>query len=68
VNAFSAVSLDPPLVSCCVQNSSETWPRVIGDSVQPGATAFTRASGFLLTTSFLRLSRRPPRIADFAAA
>ena len=25
--------------------SSDTWPRVIGDSVQPGATAFTRASG-----------------------
>src|SRR5438128_9132796 len=48
--------------------SAETWPRVIGDSVQPGATAFTRARGFLRTASFFRLSSRPLRIADFAAA
>src|SRR3954470_20708292 len=48
--------------------SSETWPRVIGDSVQPGATAFTRTPGERRTTSFLRLRSRPPRTPDLAAA
>lgn len=27
-STFVPVSLDPPLVSFCVQNSSETWPRI----------------------------------------
>ncbi|WAC54320.1 flavin reductase family protein [Gordonia sp. SL306] len=27
-SAFTTVSLDPPLVSLCVQNSSTTWPRL----------------------------------------
>ncbi len=27
-SAFTTVSLDPPLVSVCVQNSSTTWPRL----------------------------------------
>src|SRR6266540_4054085 len=42
--------------------------RVIGDSVQPGQTAFTRPCGATRTISFFRLSRRPWTIADFAAA
>nr|WP_245548407.1 flavin reductase family protein [Gordonia araii] len=27
-SSFSTVSIDPPLVSVCVQNSSTTWPRL----------------------------------------
>jgi Conserved protein/domain typically associated with flavoprotein oxygenases, DIM6/NTAB family len=26
VSSFTSVSLDPPLVSVCIQNSSSTWP------------------------------------------
>lgn len=29
-SAFTAVSIDPPLVSVCVQNSSTTWPKLRG--------------------------------------
>ncbi len=27
-SSFTSVSLDPPLVSLCIQNSSTTWPRI----------------------------------------
>jgi hypothetical protein len=40
----------------------------MGDSVQPGATAFTRPCGAMRTISFFSERRRPPRTADFAAA
>jgi hypothetical protein len=39
--------------------SSSSSPRVIGECVQPGATAFTRASGAMRATSFFSESRRP---------
>lgn len=29
-SSFTAVSIDPPLVSLCVQNSSTTWPKLRG--------------------------------------
>lgn len=29
-SSFTSVSVDPPLVSVCVQNSSTTWPRLRG--------------------------------------
>lgn len=28
-SAFTAVSLDPPLVSLCIQNTSNTWPNLM---------------------------------------
>ena len=40
----------------------------MGEIVQPGATAFTRAVVEIRATSFFNESRRPPRIPDFAAA
>lgn len=27
-SSFTSVSVDPPLVSVCIQNSSQTWPRL----------------------------------------
>ena len=48
--------------------SASSEPRVIGEWVHPGQTAFTRARGATRTTSFFRLRSRPPTIADFAAA
>ena len=48
--------------------SGSSAPRVIGEYVQPGATALTRPRGAMRTISFFRLSRRPTWIADFAAA
>ena len=48
--------------------SSVSRSAVIGDTVQPGATTFTRASGASRTTSFLSESARPWAIAAFAAA
>ena len=48
--------------------ASSSEPRVIGEYVQPGATALTRARGAIRTISFFRLSSRPTWIADFAAA
>ena len=48
--------------------ASSRRPRVIGDVVHPGATAFTRAVLEIRATSFFTDSSRPPRIADLAAA
>lgn len=28
-SSFTAVSMEPPLVSVCIQNSSSTWPRLL---------------------------------------
>ncbi|MFF0149245.1 flavin reductase (DIM6/NTAB) family NADH-FMN oxidoreductase RutF [Amycolatopsis sulphurea] len=52
-SSFTSVSVDPPLVSLCVQNSSTTWPRLrtaprLGVSVlgqdQNGAVAWLDCS------------------------
>jgi hypothetical protein len=46
-------------VSRSMNVGSSSSCRVIGDDVQPGQTALTRAWGATRTTSFLRLSSRP---------
>ena len=38
-SSFSTVSLDPPLVSVCVQNTSTTWPRLRARATVGGAAA-----------------------------
>src|SRR5262249_41264930 len=48
--------------------SGSTCPRVIGVSVQPGATALTRPRGAILPISFLTPSSTPPPIPAFSAA
>ena len=50
------------------RSGSVSVVRVIGDSVQPGQTTFTRPTGAARTISFFRLSSSPCVIADFAAA
>ncbi|MYR06627.1 flavin reductase [Gordonia sp. SID5947] len=40
-SAFTTVSLDPPLVSLCVQNSSTTWPR-LREAPAIGVSVFAR--------------------------
>jgi flavin reductase (DIM6/NTAB) family NADH-FMN oxidoreductase RutF len=37
VSSFTSVSLDPPLVSVCVQNTSTTWP-VLRDAARLGVS------------------------------
>jgi hypothetical protein len=49
-------------------SSSSSSPRVIGEYVQPGATALTRPRGAIRTISFLRLRSSPTWIAALAAA
>jgi hypothetical protein len=56
------------LVARSSTEGSSRVERVMGETVQPGQTAFTRARGATRTTSFLRLRRRPPIVADLAAA
>jgi hypothetical protein len=48
----------------CSTTASVSDPSVIGDTVQPGATTFTRAGA----SSFLSESARPWPIAALAAA
>lgn len=55
VSTFVPVSLDPPLVSLCVQYSSETWPRLskasrvglslLGDDQQGAARSLSSRTG-----------------------
>ncbi|MGV9823987.1 MULTISPECIES: flavin reductase family protein [unclassified Gordonia (in: high G+C Gram-positive bacteria)] len=45
-SAFTTVSLDPPLVSVCVQNSSSTWPR-LRDAPAIGVSVFAHHQGAL---------------------
>ncbi|MFN8072368.1 MAG: flavin reductase family protein [Mycobacterium sp.] len=54
-STFVPVSLDPPLVSFCIQNTSETWPRikdvpflgisVLGESHDKAARALAARTG-----------------------
>lgn len=45
-SAFTTVSLDPPLVSVCVQNSSSTWPR-LRDAPAIGVSVFAHDQSHL---------------------
>jgi hypothetical protein len=52
----------------CATVSSVRSAAVIGDTVQPGATTFTRADGAVRTTSFLSERASPWAIAALEAA
>ena len=52
----------------CASVASVSSPAVIGETVQPGATTFTRARGALATISFFNDSASPCAIAALAAA
>ena len=54
-------------VTCATVASSRS-AAVIGDTVHPGATTFTRAPGASRTSSFFSDRHRPAAIAAFAAA
>ena len=44
VSAFMPVSLDPPLVGICIQNTSSTWPR-LQDAGVVGVSVLRRTQG-----------------------
>ncbi|MBD0863839.1 flavin reductase family protein [Gordonia sp. zg691] len=43
-STFTAVSLDPPLVSVCIQRSSQTWP-LLRESTRLGVTILAEQHG-----------------------